>query len=594
MFRYDAARQGIVSRLSSNRFGGVRWRFQTGAAVKSSPVVYRGILYIGSNDGNLYAIDAYSGSRHWQFDAGEPIDSTPAVVGESVYFQRRDGALYALDARNGTLLWSIAAPKPMRLEWTGDDFSYWSSSPAVVDGTVFYGSIDGRLHAVTAASGASIWTFATGGRIQASPAVHGRAVYVGSFDGKFYAVDRSSGKAMWTFATRASRQSSSKCGFECRSIRSSPTISDGTIAFGARDGFLYALREATGTFVWSVDHKTSWINVSPVITRGLVYDGTSDTHLIEAFDLATGRSKWRFRGDGLMLASPTVAGDMLVEADFRGNVFALDARTGTLRWKYRGSDDGISSSPYVTADAIYYGSDDGTVTALNLERQGLERAVFYDHRYDRAVSYTKAGSSISPAELRDFLVGRGYEPIDERGLSDFLSETRAHGTRSVVVFATDYLPDFAAPSRNGRGLLRKYLDAGGKVVWVGFPPALWKRDLSNGTQLSVDPAPTQKLLGVRFDHNLETPLSARATAEGERWGLSGSLLTVQDAEVKDVSSVLALDEDGYAGAWTKQFTSQPGTGFVFLPPLDFDLVPDADSALSFSSIQQAAEYYPAR
>ena len=58
-----------------------------------------GVVYFGSNDGYLYAVDAASGDPIRRYEAGSAVYSSPAVVDGVVYFGSRDGYLYAVDAR---------------------------------------------------------------------------------------------------------------------------------------------------------------------------------------------------------------------------------------------------------------------------------------------------------------------------------------------------------------------------------------------------------------------------------------------------------------------------------------------------------------
>jgi eukaryotic-like serine/threonine-protein kinase len=72
------------------------------------------------------------------------------------------------------------------------------STPAVIDGTAYFGSNDHYFYAVNLADDAQRWRFKTGGRVTLSPAVYGGRVYFGSYDGNIYAIDAKSGEQRWT------------------------------------------------------------------------------------------------------------------------------------------------------------------------------------------------------------------------------------------------------------------------------------------------------------------------------------------------------------------------------------------------------------
>jgi hypothetical protein len=104
------------------------------------------------------------------------VPSSPAVVGDVVYVGSEDHDVYALNARTGAYIWSYT---------TGAGVGF--TSPAVADGTVFVGSDDGKVYALDAATGNLVWSYQTGDMVSSSPAVVGGVVYVGSDDGKVYA-----------------------------------------------------------------------------------------------------------------------------------------------------------------------------------------------------------------------------------------------------------------------------------------------------------------------------------------------------------------------------------------------------------------------
>ena len=76
-----------------------------GVLDQSSPVVANGVVYVGSIDGNLYALNAGTGALLWKYTTGSAVDSSPAVANGVVYVGSDDNNLYALNASTGALLW---------------------------------------------------------------------------------------------------------------------------------------------------------------------------------------------------------------------------------------------------------------------------------------------------------------------------------------------------------------------------------------------------------------------------------------------------------------------------------------------------------
>ena len=75
--------------------------------MESSPAVANGVVYFGSDDSWLYALDATTGAKLWSFEAGysyDAVQSSPSVVNGVVYVGGRDFNVYALNASTGAML----------------------------------------------------------------------------------------------------------------------------------------------------------------------------------------------------------------------------------------------------------------------------------------------------------------------------------------------------------------------------------------------------------------------------------------------------------------------------------------------------------
>ena len=126
--------------------GTVKWRFQTGRLIRSTPApASDSTIVVGSYDGYLYALDP-DGSLKWKFKASAGIATSPLIaIDGTICFGDTAGKVYLLSA-NGSLLWDFV---------TGGEI-HWSSPAADVDGTFYIGSWDGYLYAVDTGTGAGI------------------------------------------------------------------------------------------------------------------------------------------------------------------------------------------------------------------------------------------------------------------------------------------------------------------------------------------------------------------------------------------------------------------------------------------------------
>ena len=147
----------------------------------SAPSVADGVVYVGSDDHNLYVIDASNGELIWRYETGDSVRASAAVAGGVVYVGSDDHNLYAIDASSGELIW--------RYE-TGDSVR---ASAAVADGVVYVGSTDHNVYAINASSGELNWRYETGNNVWGSATVADGVVYVGSADHNVYAIDASNG-----------------------------------------------------------------------------------------------------------------------------------------------------------------------------------------------------------------------------------------------------------------------------------------------------------------------------------------------------------------------------------------------------------------
>src|ERR1700733_536216 len=118
MFRGDARHTGVYNATGVPKFSAVKWKFHTGGQVLSSPAVVSGTVFVGSTDGNLYAVDQESGTQKWKFEAKSRVVSSPAVADGVGDFAAYDGNFYAVDAGGGQLKWKFKTQGERRFAGT--------------------------------------------------------------------------------------------------------------------------------------------------------------------------------------------------------------------------------------------------------------------------------------------------------------------------------------------------------------------------------------------------------------------------------------------------------------------------------------------
>lgn len=574
MFRVDAMRTGVVPVQTTASSAKVVWTAGTGGPVRSSPVVVGDLVIVGSSDGSLYALRREDGSVRWRFEAGSPIHSSPAVHNGRVYFGDRANRVYAVDLRTGRLRWTTETGTDAPWEWGHEGWDYYTSSPLPVGDLVIVGSGDGNVYAFDAGSGEERWRFATGGRVRASPAVGDSLVFIGSTDGRLYALDLSSGAERWVYDTEGVEHNAAEFGFDRRSIQSTAALDSTRLYFGSRDGGLYALDRATGRLDWRWTQGTSWIVASPAVNDGTVCVGGSDGQYFMCVNAATGEELWRISTGARAFSSPAVSGDVLFVGTHAGHLMAVARADGEVRWRLPLGAE-VLSSPAVEDGMIYVGTDLGEVHAIELTPDPPpHRAVYWDE--DRL----PWNLFVSHEVVRDYFARRGYTVANRETLETFLEERIRDAEPSVVVFAMDDLPHTPGVEASDTLLLRRYLDAGGKVVWFGLPPLFLTRD-STGAVIGLDretSAPSQ-LLGIDTRRWDDDRFAAYPTEAGGRWGLTSWWMGGSGVAVDAVSEVLALEETGGAAAWVRSYGGPPGSGFIHVwgsyRPIDLTQLEDA-------------------
>ena len=296
-------------------------------------------LYIGDIIQVFADADTDWSFSHWEGDAagnvaGDTAGNTNPVAVEIT----TDVILKAVFEKNFDISWRMSV---------GDEIL--SSAAVGSDGTVYIGSENGRLTALTS-EGRRKWIFHAEAGIKSSPAVgEDGTVYVGSRDKNFYAVNLE-GKEQWRIETGGS-------------IVSSPAIgSDGTIYFGSGDRNLYAVTPE-GSIVWK--YRTgSLITSSPAIgSDGSIYFGSMDRYLYAL--TADGKLKWRLRTQIAIETNPALGADGTIYFGSADASLYVVSAAGRILWDFR-TDGEIYSSPVIGTDGtIYIGSDDYYLYAVS-------------------------------------------------------------------------------------------------------------------------------------------------------------------------------------------------------------------------------------
>ena len=342
------------------------------------------VLYIGTAEGELVALDRRTGVRLWHFELlGEESDraiyGTPALSGNTLYVGGYDGFLYVFDVAGSTdpLDWNDPVLRDHKRvgDPLADDVEPIVGGPAVVDEDcsdvsdgslpcqlVMVGSSDGGIYTFEVtlegegtATIKELRRFGTGDKVWSTPAVTNGVAYFGSLDHKVYAVSINSGEVVWEFETGGG-------------VVASPVVVDGRVYIGSFDSKFYALNAADGEVDWDFDGASNWYWGGAVANSDTVFAPSLDGNLY-ALELSTGRLRWLYKTDNRIVGAPTLISDLIAVASDDGRLHIASLDDG----EFEGActiEDKIRT-PLVAGDrTVYLGARDNTIRALNIAASG--------------------------------------------------------------------------------------------------------------------------------------------------------------------------------------------------------------------------------
>ena len=381
MFNHDSAHTGYSTSIAP-RTNQTLWSFTTGDAIKVSPAVIDGMVYIGSDDGYIYALNAVNGSLIWKYNTYGPVQSSPAVVDGVVYIGGyHSHAVFALNAYTGALIWrsltNSVYPNEISAVAVANDLVY-------VDVAFTDAPAGGELYAFNASTGNLAWKYNSGLWLHSSPAVYDGKVYIGNSGGQILALDATTGNPSWTYFIRLDGSNSSFG--SAYPVNSALSAGDGLVYLGMSQK-VQTLNSSNGVFIWSGNIKGGVTFSTPVVANGIVYVSTTiggtqqnlEDGGISALNATSGESLWNHTVGSIRYSSPAVADgivfvgsdemSIMTHASAGGHtVYALNCATGATIWTYTTGGE-VYSSPAVAYGVVYVGSNDGKLYAIGSSSQ---------------------------------------------------------------------------------------------------------------------------------------------------------------------------------------------------------------------------------
>lgn len=329
----------------------VRWRVLMDTASKTTPTISDSMVYIGGYDGTARAY-TISGKFRWQYQTGGGIAGQILLQGDKVYVGSEDRNLYCLNAANGKMAWKFEAEEPIY------------SAPVTDGKAIYFGCGNGAFYGVDAVTGKQIWknNEATN-NIEIKPFLSDGKVYYGAWDTFIYCVNTADGKLVWKHVGQGSSHggaaiyySPADCG---------PVVCKGVVFTPDRKYEMSLSDLATGNVISSMDS---------VAGVGLSMDGQSvylrrTNNKLDKVD-STGKIVWSADvPSGMVPTAPTEAGGTVYVCGNRGTVSAVSASDGKVLWQYDSTPSlYVLASVGATDSTAYVVGTDGSLTALDVTK----------------------------------------------------------------------------------------------------------------------------------------------------------------------------------------------------------------------------------
>lgn len=281
----------------------------------------------------------------WTFKTGDAVKSSPAVVGGKVYFGSLDASVYAVNLADGKKLWSFVTDGPVE------------SSPLVLDGRLFIGTGNTNVYSLDLATGARVWSHGLEDKILSSPnwtlAADGKTKHllVGGYDFRLYSFEALTGKTNWAYETG-------------NYINGTPAVGGGLTAFGGCDALIHVVNVVNGTKEKEIE-AGAYIAASGALVDGHLYVGHYENAFL-SINLKEGRIAWTYRDRNFpYMSSPAVTRDRVIFGGRDKRLHCVNRATGEPVWTFatRGK---VDSSPVVAGDQVIVGSDDGRLYMVSL------------------------------------------------------------------------------------------------------------------------------------------------------------------------------------------------------------------------------------
>jgi outer membrane protein assembly factor BamB len=333
------------------------WTASVGAAgaFAFTPALANDSLYVAAANGSISRINAISGRQVWRIEAGMALTAGVGSDGATVAVAGEKGMLLAFDA-DGKLRWKAQASSEIL------------SAPAVGQGLVVVRSVDNRVAAYDADSGARRWVVQRSVpplTLRSAPGIviSGPSAYVGLPGGRLLALALGNGGARWEVAVGDPRGTTEL--ERIADISGAPVVAGRDVCAVAYQGRVACFDAATGAPHWAKELSS---DVGLGVDERFIF-AADERGAVSAFARESGTGVWRnTKLANRRLSTPVSFGRAVAVGDGQGYIHFLSREDGALL--ARVATDGspvLTGSPIVTGSHAVFQTQAGTLVAIASE-----------------------------------------------------------------------------------------------------------------------------------------------------------------------------------------------------------------------------------
>jgi len=338
IFRGDQQLRGVANTILPDKLK-LWWSFETGDDIKSSAVIDGKKIYIGSDDGFVYALNFATGELIWKLAAGSAVEAPPLYVDGGLFVGTQNGEFFAIDASSGKMRWQFKTEGQIK-----GSANWFTSEKNEI--RIVVGSYDNFLYCLNAETGQKVWALETGNFINGAPAILNGKIVFGGCDALLHVL----------FAEQGNEVSTIEAGSY---IAGSAALEDDRAFFGQYEAKFLSADLKLNNIIWEYgdpENGEAFFS-SAAVTEDRILVGSRD-YSLHCISKADGRKIWSFQTRDVVDSSPVICGDKVVFCSEDGRLYIVNLADGKLIWSYE-IGSAIVGSPAVAAGKIAIGAQDG-------------------------------------------------------------------------------------------------------------------------------------------------------------------------------------------------------------------------------------------